>query len=672
MSVSSKKWRLFITESNGTSFCSAGDYWEIYNKNGAFLNDAIAVISSSNDHSSYPASNLLLSSTVYQRFSNNTMPCWIELEFSFTQTIAALFIRTGSVTISSAMFKAFSLQYDSSGDGDWIDYYSQSDLIWSDYLTKYFVIESSPFDSYGMTTNLALEVVLGTSTPAEARITNQLYEVAIAEGTAHRAANVSGQIAEIILSGSSTGFSRISYQEIEVGIPVSTEIRASWQVIEVAWKENLESRVTAVCIEACCKDLITVVQATQHVVEAIIKSTANARTSGQAIEIALLTSSSNANITEQIIEVGLSGNSESLARVTDVCIEAICFYFRLVRSTIEIWRNTPNTVVWSGGIIEHEGVFYRVEPGYYVLPEFGVEYYIYFDPDYPTTLQVSDNYEEILLTKKFIQSVQSDGIQLIYGDGEETPISFPINDANIITWQAGKIGYNGVIYEINAGYFAFPQANVAYYIYFSPDHPNDLQVASESEFILGNNAILAIVMLYQVDGVSEILIENRVAEKPCNPIIGAYIGTLEVTDMFIGEQKIIYPNGIDPCGWLVMGSDCCTIIARKLTHSNDVQAWDLRPYRFSGPMQKDAKWQLFEFTGTDYERGDVDPSTGELIGLPDEFRSYYAYDGYMVLVVCTGMKFEAPYWDDVYKKAMDYIPTWTSDGIFCGERQIIT
>jgi hypothetical protein len=94
------------------------------------------------------------------------------------------------------------------------------------------------------------------------------------------------------------------------------------------------------------------------------------------------------------------------------------------------------------------------------------------------------------------------------------------------------------------------------------------------------------------------------------------------------------PAGNKKIGW---GGKCCCcepkVLASFVTHSTNAPVWDLRPYQGNDMATPGAGWRLIE-TGVclRYEFGTVD-ANGNLTGLPDEFRTKYAYAGYMELQI---------------------------------------
>lgn len=96
--------------------------------------------------------------------------------------------------------------------------------------------------------------------------------------------------------------------------------------------------------------------------------------------------------------------------------------------------------------------------------------------------------------------------------------------------------------------------------------------------------------------------------------------------------------------------ECTPKIIASYTTNIDNPVWDLTPYQGSGIGEPNRYWRLFERSGgVVYDAGEIDEN-GTLVGLPDEFRSGYYYDGYMELqqgcsnYCCTDLSF---CWDDV-------------------------
>lgn len=77
--------------------------------------------------------------------------------------------------------------------------------------------------------------------------------------------------------------------------------------------------------------------------------------------------------------------------------------------------------------------------------------------------------------------------------------------------------------------------------------------------------------------------------------------------------------------------DCQTRIIAKYTTSRDNPVWDLTPYQGAGIGMPNTYWRLVERDYLlEYNRGKIDES-GTLVGLPNEFRSTYIYEGFMEL-----------------------------------------
>ena len=88
-------------------------------------------------------------------------------------------------------------------------------------------------------------------------------------------------------------------------------------------------------------------------------------------------------------------------------------------------------------------------------------------------------------------------------------------------------------------------------------------------------------------------------------------------------------------------ADCCPckpyILARKITNSSNDPVFDLTPYQGKGIATKNnTVWRLLERgAGLNYGNGKIS-SEGELLNLPNSFRTNYSYDGYMELQLgCT-------------------------------------
>lgn len=80
------------------------------------------------------------------------------------------------------------------------------------------------------------------------------------------------------------------------------------------------------------------------------------------------------------------------------------------------------------------------------------------------------------------------------------------------------------------------------------------------------------------------------------------------------------------------------VIASKVlngsSENEDEKCWDLTPYQGNKVGTPNFQWRLIEVgedhscSGIQYGGGSID-ECGKLSGLPDEFCSTYAYDGYM-------------------------------------------
>jgi hypothetical protein len=174
------------------------------------------------------------------------------------------------------------------------------------------------------------------------------------------------------------------------------------------------------------------------------------------------------------------------------------------------------------------------------------------------------------------------------------------------------------------------------------------------------------------------LTEDPVEE--CKPIITAFLGTIEIIGMYIGSEKIKYPEGIDPCGPI----DCAWILARKITNGMTDPEWDISPYQYAGPTGVDATWVLTHWDSQVYATGIVDRETGELIGLGNNefygeyddyddyeyvdknliFHSVYNYDGPMAIIIGTGLVDFAnndPY-DYLWQPILE---SWDNDNVVC-------
>ena len=93
------------------------------------------------------------------------------------------------------------------------------------------------------------------------------------------------------------------------------------------------------------------------------------------------------------------------------------------------------------------------------------------------------------------------------------------------------------------------------------------------------------------------------------------------------------------------------VIAQQITDNTGKQGvpvWNLRAYKFIDlERQPFQRWVLRDVgelhwddpekgcTGSQYEDGKIDQTTGELIGLPDEFVTNFSHPGYMQLIGIT-------------------------------------
>jgi len=82
---------------------------------------------------------------------------------------------------------------------------------------------------------------------------------------------------------------------------------------------------------------------------------------------------------------------------------------------------------------------------------------------------------------------------------------------------------------------------------------------------------------------------------------------------------------------------CCAcepkVLAWYTTNANTNPVWNLRPYQGIRKAPPNSYWRIIEMGACLlYHQGCVDKQ-GRLVGLPDEFRSNYYYDGYMELQI---------------------------------------
>lgn len=104
------------------------------------------------------------------------------------------------------------------------------------------------------------------------------------------------------------------------------------------------------------------------------------------------------------------------------------------------------------------------------------------------------------------------------------------------------------------------------------------------------------------------------------------------------------------------------VIAQQITNKEGgtgIPVWNLRAYKFIDLEQQPFhRWVLRDVgsshwndpemicNGSTYGQGNIDQTTGELIGLPDEFVTNYSYNGYMQLIGfifdCTTNKYIGP------------------------------
>lgn len=87
---------------------------------------------------------------------------------------------------------------------------------------------------------------------------------------------------------------------------------------------------------------------------------------------------------------------------------------------------------------------------------------------------------------------------------------------------------------------------------------------------------------------------------------------------------------------ITIRSDCCPCncapkVIASFTTNRDQPVWNLTPYQGVGMGTPCGHWRVFETSGRiTYFQGEIDQE-GRLVGLPNEFRSNYYYDGYMQL-----------------------------------------
>ena len=96
--------------------------------------------------------------------------------------------------------------------------------------------------------------------------------------------------------------------------------------------------------------------------------------------------------------------------------------------------------------------------------------------------------------------------------------------------------------------------------------------------------------------------------------------------------------------------NCCPIkctpyvLATKTTNQSN-PTWDLTPYQGKGIAKKrSAAWRLIERGhGLQYGNGEVNRDR-QLVGLPNEFRTGFSYDGYMELQIACRDKNDRLIW----------------------------
>lgn len=87
---------------------------------------------------------------------------------------------------------------------------------------------------------------------------------------------------------------------------------------------------------------------------------------------------------------------------------------------------------------------------------------------------------------------------------------------------------------------------------------------------------------------------------------------------------------------IVIKQNCCPCscmprVIASFTTNRDNPVWNLTQYQGAGVGTPCGYWRVYETSGSvEYNRGKIDKD-GTLVGLPNEFRSSYYYDGYMEL-----------------------------------------
>lgn len=124
---------------------------------------------------------------------------------------------------------------------------------------------------------------------------------------------------------------------------------------------------------------------------------------------------------------------------------------------------------------------------------------------------------------------------------------------------------------------------------------------------------------------------------------GELVVALKATDKAVG-LKVVSMTKEDQVGLGGMATDkevvalaslfdCEPELLGSFVTNNDNPIWDLSEFLGSGVGPPGGYWRLIEIDYcVIYERGCIDGS-GELVGLPNEFRSNYYYNGYMELQI---------------------------------------
>jgi len=108
---------------------------------------------------------------------------------------------------------------------------------------------------------------------------------------------------------------------------------------------------------------------------------------------------------------------------------------------------------------------------------------------------------------------------------------------------------------------------------------------------------------------------------------------LKVVSMTKEDQIGLGATAADQEVVALTSMDCEPEVLGSFTTNDENPVWDLSEFLGPGIGPPGGYWRLIEVGYClIYERGCIDGS-GELVGLPDEFRSDYYYNGYMELQV---------------------------------------